>query len=150
NIGALNITGRLEDFLWLSSLTNLRSLGMSGMNNVVGDLSALTFLTALRALQSLTISEVSWTGELPVLLGTLTSLTYLDLGGLQTSQFPRWAMDLTALQYLDAFHASNLRTGVVPQDLSRLNQLQHFDATGNGLVGTLPEYWTSLEHLTFL
>ncbi|CAI7921762.1 unnamed protein product, partial [Closterium sp. NIES-53] len=96
------------------------------------------------------ISDVSWTGELPVLLGTLTSLTYLDLRFLQTSQFPRWAMDLTALQYLDAAHGSDLRTGVVPQDLSCLNQLRHFDASGNGLVGTLPEYWSSLKHLTFL
>ncbi|GJP30361.1 hypothetical protein CLOM_g792 [Closterium sp. NIES-68] len=150
NIGAQNITGRVEDLLWISSLTNLHTLSLAGMYNVVGDFSALTFLTALKAMQRLSITHLFWTGELPVLLGTLTTLTYLDLSSLQTAQFPRWAMDLTALRHLDAGHWNDLRSGVVPQDLSRLNRLEHFDASGNGLVGTLPEYWTSLEHLTFL
>ncbi|GJP30355.1 hypothetical protein CLOM_g788 [Closterium sp. NIES-68] len=59
-------------------------------------------------------------------------------------------MDLTSLRYLDVAHLADYRSGVVPQDLSRLTQLQHFDATGNGLVGVLPEYWSSLNHLTFL
>ncbi|GJP71416.1 hypothetical protein CLOP_g2246 [Closterium sp. NIES-67] len=99
---------------------------------------------------SSTISAVDWNGELPVAFGTLTSLTYLDLHFLLSSQFPRWVMDLTSLRYLDVAHRSVYRSGVVPQDLSRLTQLQHFDATGNGLVGVLPEYWTSLNHLTFL
>ncbi|CAI5505208.1 unnamed protein product, partial [Closterium sp. Naga37s-1] len=53
NIGALNITGRLEDLSWISSLTNLRSLGLSYMSSVEGDLSSLNFLTALGSMQSL-------------------------------------------------------------------------------------------------
>ncbi|GJP37159.1 hypothetical protein CLOM_g21598 [Closterium sp. NIES-68] len=150
NIGAENITGRVEDLSWLSSLTNLHTLEMDFMLGVNGDLSALTFLTALKAMQSLTISNVVWTGELPALLGSLTSLTYLDLSGISTSQFPRWVMELTALQYLNVVHRRDYRSGVVPQDLSRLSKLQYFDASGNGLVGALPEYWTSLNHLTYL
>ncbi|GJP59831.1 hypothetical protein CLOP_g15315 [Closterium sp. NIES-67] len=150
NIGASNITGRVEDLSWASGLTNLHTLVMGRMLGVTGDFSALTFLTSLHAMQSLTITDVSWTGELPVLLGTLTSLTYLDLDGLPTTQFPRWVTDLPALRYLDVGHSHNYRSGVVPQDLSRLSQLQHFDASGNGLVGALPDYWTALNHLTFL
>ncbi|GJP49852.1 hypothetical protein CLOM_g9010 [Closterium sp. NIES-68] len=59
-------------------------------------------------------------------------------------------MDLTGLRHLDVSHVADYRSGVVPQDLSRLAQLQHFDAMGNGLVGALPDYWSSLNHLTFL
>ncbi|CAI5533807.1 unnamed protein product [Closterium sp. Naga37s-1] len=150
NIGAMNITGRVEDLSWLSSLTNLRSLVLNRMLSVEGDLSSLTFLTGLKAMQSFTIAANYWTGELPVLLGSLTSLTYLDVSGLASAQFPRWVMDLTSLRYLDVSHDSNYRTGVVPQDLYRLSQLEYFDASGNGLVGSLPEYWTALNHLTFL
>ncbi|CAI5481827.1 unnamed protein product [Closterium sp. Yama58-4] len=151
NIGGTGFTGRLEDLSWLSNLTNLRSLMMDYMRSISGDLSSLTFLTALRALQQFTIaSDTHWTGELPVSLGTLTSLTHLDLSRIATAQFPRWVMDLTALRFLDVTHDVDYRSGVVPQDLSRLSQLQHFDATGNGLVGALPEYWTTLNHLTFL
>ncbi|CAI5481851.1 unnamed protein product, partial [Closterium sp. Yama58-4] len=150
NIGAEKITGRLEDFSWISSLTNLRFLELSYMLSLDGDLSSLTYLTALRSIQSLTISASFWTGELPVLLGSITSLTYLDVSGLASAQFPRWVMDLTALRYLDVSHDSNYRTGVVPQDLYRLSLLEYFDASGNGLVGALPEYWTALNHLTYL
>ncbi|CAI7901231.1 unnamed protein product, partial [Closterium sp. NIES-54] len=150
-IGAINITGRLEDLSWLSSLTNLRSLSLNYMLGVQGDLSSLTFLTALRSMQALAVGgNGQWTGELPVLLGSLTSLNFLDLSGLASTQFPRWVMDLTALRFLDVSHYMDYRSGVVPQDLYRLSQLEHFDASGNGLVGSLPEYWTALNHLTLL
>ncbi|CAI5527164.1 unnamed protein product [Closterium sp. Naga37s-1] len=150
NIGAENITGRVEDLSWISSLTNLHSLVMYGMYRVEGDLSTLTFLTALTAMQSLTIARVPWAGELPALLGTLTALTHLDVSGLLTTVFPRWSLDLTNLRFLDAAHYAKLRTGVMPQDLSRLAHLEHFDASGNGPSGALPDYWTSLKHLTYL
>ncbi|CAI5930726.1 unnamed protein product [Closterium sp. NIES-64] len=151
NIGAMSIIGRLQDLSWLSSLTNLRSLVLDRMASVEGDLSSFTFLTALTNMQSLSMgTNGHWTGDLPVLLGSLTSLTYLDLSGLASAQFPRWVMDLTALRFLDVTHDNDYRTGVVPQDLYRLRQLEHFDASGNGLVGSLPEYWTALNHLTFL
>ncbi|CAI5960540.1 unnamed protein product, partial [Closterium sp. NIES-65] len=150
DIGAENITGRVEDFSWISSLTNLNTLAIHSMFSVEGDLSTLTFLTALTAMQSLTIASVPWAGELPAILGTLTTLTHLDVSWLRATQFPRWAMDLTNLRFLAAAHANKLRSGVVPQDLSRLAQLEHFDASGNGLSGALPNYWTSLKHLTYL
>ncbi|CAI5505055.1 unnamed protein product [Closterium sp. Naga37s-1] len=150
NIGAENITGRVENMSWISSLTNLHTLVMYRMLSVEGDLSALTFLTALTAMQSLTIARAPWAGELPALLGTLTALTHLDVSGLRTTVFPRWSLDLTNLRFLDAAHYAKLRTGVMPQDLSRLVHLEHFDASGNGLGGALPDYWTSLKHLTYL
>ncbi|CAI5469260.1 unnamed protein product, partial [Closterium sp. Yama58-4] len=123
---------------------------MYNMFSVEGDLSTLTFLTALTAMQSLTIARVPWGGELPALLGTLTALTHLDVSGLRTTVFPRWSLELTNLRYLDAAHYAKLRTGVMPQDLSRLAHLEHFDASGNGLSGAIPDYWTSLKHLTYL
>ncbi|CAI5962333.1 unnamed protein product, partial [Closterium sp. NIES-64] len=50
----------------------------------------------------------------------------------------------------DVTHEANLRTGAVPQDLSRLSHLEFFMAKGNGLVGFLPESWGSLTNLTML
>ncbi|GJP37626.1 hypothetical protein CLOM_g22068, partial [Closterium sp. NIES-68] len=121
-----NLTGVMSQYTWLSLLTNLHTLDITSAHDISGDLSTMS------------------------LFSTLGSLRRLDLSFLRFRQLPFWLTALSELRYLDVAHEANLRTGAVPQDLSRLSHLEYFKAYGNGLLGFLPESWGSLTNLTML
>ena len=75
-------------------------------------------------------------GTLPAALGSLTSLTTLDLSD---NQLSGTIPDLTALTQLQTLNLSaNQLSGTIP-DLSTLTQLQILNLSDNRLTGTIPD-----------
>ncbi|GJP37634.1 hypothetical protein CLOM_g22073 [Closterium sp. NIES-68] len=147
---AYNLMGDFTSFSSLSSISSLQQLELKSLHNVTGQLQDMTFLTLLSNLRHLEFADMRVEGELPATLILLDKLTFLDLSYLYFNNVPLWLASFTNLRHLILPDMRNLRSGPVPQDLSRLVHLEEFVATGNGLVGFLPDSWASLTALTSL
>ncbi|KAK4770826.1 hypothetical protein SAY87_031358 [Trapa incisa] len=88
-------------------------------------------------------------GELPKMLGNITSLTYLCLEANQFSgTIPPELGNLTNLQIL--MLSSNNLTGSLPISLAGLTNLTDFRINDNNFNGTIPTFITNWKHLTRL
>ncbi|CAI5534953.1 unnamed protein product, partial [Closterium sp. Naga37s-1] len=118
------LTGTLDGLAWLSSLTNLQTLGLEYLAAFTGDLSSLHILSHLKDLQQLKIiSLTNATGEIPREIRYLTALTALDLSYLRALEFPDWVTHLSNLQYLNANTDDERRQGLLKDDISELTAL---------------------------
>ncbi|CAI5473744.1 unnamed protein product [Closterium sp. Yama58-4] len=147
---AWDLMGSFTSFSSLSRLSLLQHLELLSFHNMTGRIQDMTFLTSLPKLRHLQFADMHVEGELPPELVLLDKLTYLDLSYLYFNDVPLWLGTFTNLRSLFIPDARNMRSGAVPQDLSRLSHLVEFAAGGNGLVGFLPESWASLTALTLL
>ncbi|CAI5517119.1 unnamed protein product [Closterium sp. Naga37s-1] len=149
-IKAVDLIDSFASFSSLSRLSLLQHLELVSLHNMTGRLEDMTFLTSLPKLRHLHFGDMNVEGELPPELILLDKLTYLDLSYLYFNDVPLWLGTFTNLRTLAISDTRNMRSGAVPQDLSRLSHLVEFKAGGNGLVGFLPDSWASLTALTLL
>ena len=89
-------------------------------------------------------------GQLPPEIGLLTSLTKLDLRGLQhvTGPLPPEMGNLTALRIL--WVQGSRFTGNIPKELGNLTNLEDLRITGNHMTGVIPLELGNLQSLTSL
>lgn len=100
-------------------------------------------------LKSISLLANRLSGEIPKVLGNITSLTYLNL---EANQFIGKVPDeLGKLYNLGTLIlSSNRLTGVLPAALARLGNLTDFRINDNNLVGAIPGYiqnWQQLDRL---
>ena len=100
-------------------------------------------------LRTLDLSWNDWSGPIPAELGSLTSLTHLnlDLVGL-TGPVPTWIRDLTNLTFLNL--GGNRLSGPIPAWIGDLANLTQLWLGGNGVSGPIPSELGDLSSLTHL
>ena len=104
-------------------------------------------LTKLRWLNLARNSDL--TGDLPAEMAQLTELEGLALGeNDHTGPVPSWLGDLTKLHELGLGH--NQLTGTIPIELRQLTGLEVLYLGGNGLIGSVPDWLGEFESLNYL
>ena len=89
------------------------------------------------------------TGEIPVEIGNLTNLTYLNLRYNQlTGEIPSEIGNLMNLTYLDLY--SNQLTGEIPSSIGNLINLTNLSLSHNQLTGEIPSSMGDLTNLIYL
>ena len=97
----------------------------------------------------LVLGDNGLTGEIPIELGSLVRLDFLDLfGNALTGSIPAELGDLVNLHdlYLDA----NALTGSIPAELGNLVNLHYLYLAGNALTGSIPAELGNLVNLRWL
>ncbi|GKV31128.1 hypothetical protein SLEP1_g39863 [Rubroshorea leprosula] len=183
--GALKVD---DDIQWISHLSAVQKLGMSGVNlshassnlfQVFGMLSSLSWLslsdcglknshltshshllnlTFLENIQHLDISRNSFHGSIPIFLQNMTSLTFLDMSGVNLSLAPSNLFQvlgmLPSLSWLSlsdcSLKNSHLPSHSNPLNFTFLENIQHFDISHNSFHGPVPIFLQNMTSLTVL
>ncbi|XP_059432067.1 probable LRR receptor-like serine/threonine-protein kinase At5g10290 [Corylus avellana] len=96
-----------------------------------------------------TLSSMGFNGTLSPDIGTIKSLSFLDLSGNHiTGKIPKEFGNLASLGTLDL--ANNNLTGEIPSSLGKLKRLQYLTLSQNKLTGTIPKSLSSLPKLKIL
>ncbi|CAI5944090.1 unnamed protein product, partial [Closterium sp. NIES-64] len=148
-IKAVDLIDSFASFSSLSRLSLLQHLELVSLHNMTGSLEDMTFLTSLPKLRHLHFGDMNVEGELPPELILLDKLTYLDLSYLYFNDVPLWLGTFTNLRTLAISDTRNMRSGAVPQDLSRLSHLVELDLSINQMSGSLPTSFSpALQYLS--
>ena len=115
-------------------------------NNLTGGIPDLTHLTNL---QRLYVHDNNLGGTIPATLGTMTSLTHLQLKGAGlTGPIPPGLGSLTNLEWLSVYN--NDLSGEIPSELGDLSNLFRLYLHSNNLTSTVPLALGNLSNLTNL
>ncbi|KAK3411614.1 hypothetical protein EUGRSUZ_I00356 [Eucalyptus grandis] len=129
---------RLENHLWLSTLSNLKYLDMSyvSLQNPKGWLSLIHMLSSLEFLIWRGCHLEDSSTSLPV---NFTSLRFLDLSqNSMNSSIPPWFQNFSKLEHLDL--SNNDLQGMFPTVVLENNQgLRFLDVSSNGMEGEIPK-----------
>ncbi|CAL4979957.1 unnamed protein product [Urochloa decumbens] len=129
-------------------LKNLRMLDFS-MNNMSGPVP--TQIATLSSLERLFLHDNKFSGILPNSFGNLTSLQYIGLSYNQfSSVVPSSIFHLDNLVLLDLSHNSITGALPIPDDVSKLAQIDQIDLSFNHLFGNIPNSFGQLQMLTYL
>ncbi|GLU00025.1 hypothetical protein SLE2022_174210 [Rubroshorea leprosula] len=177
-----------DDIKWISRLSSLQQLDMSGVNlshassnllQVLGMLSSLSWLslsdcslknshipsrnhplnfTFLGNIRHFDISWNSFHGPLPIFLQNMTSLTFLDMSGvnlnLASSNLFQVLGMLPSLSWLSlsscSLENSHLPSSSHPLNFTFLGNIQHFDLSLNFLQGPISIFLQNMTSLIFL
>jgi len=94
----------------------------------------------------LNLSNNQLSGTIPVALGNMPNLMYLLLGGNQlTGTIPAALVNLANLELISL--SSNQLSGTIPVELGNLTKLIHLDLSHNLLEGGIPASFTNLTNL---
>ncbi|CAN4094577.1 unnamed protein product [Withania somnifera] len=133
-----NLRGGTESFFLLP---NLEQLKLSGNDLLKG---VLPKIHPSNTLLELDISYKGISGELPDLIGTLSSLNYLNLYGCDFSgPIPDSIGNLTQIR--EFLLSRNHFTGHIPSTISKLKQL-----SSNSFEGDIPDVFSNLQGLRYL
>ncbi|KMS99194.1 hypothetical protein BVRB_2g047090 [Beta vulgaris subsp. vulgaris] len=127
---------------WFSSLSNLSILSMSN-NHLKGPFPSS--IGKISKLNTLALSNNKISGDLPD-LSNLSGLKVLDLSWNEfDSKLPKFpdGLFITLLN-------NNSFTGEIPEEVKKLNHLQHLDLSLNHLHGRLPTILFSLPKIGYL
>ncbi|XP_059308116.1 receptor-like protein 6 [Lycium ferocissimum] len=139
-----NLQGVLTESFFL--LPNLEKLILR-INDLVE--RVLPKIHPSNTLLELDISFTGICGELPDSIGTLRSLSHLNLGGCDLSgSIPDSIGNLTEIRELN-FRGTNF-TGHIPSTISKLRQLTFLDLSSNFLEGEIPNVFSNLQELVEL
>ncbi|GLT25413.1 hypothetical protein SLA2020_005440 [Shorea laevis] len=147
-----NPSGEVYACSWSGVKCNKNSTIVIGLNlsmmNLSGLLSGRQF-SVFSELVDLNISYNSFSGQLPVEIFNLTSLTSLDISRNNFSgHFPGGVSGLQNLVVLDAF--SNSFSGPLPVEISMLEHLKVLNLAGSYFDGPIPSEYGSFKSLEFL
>ncbi|MCD7463657.1 hypothetical protein HAX54_051098 [Datura stramonium] len=136
-----NLRGVLPERLFL--LPNLERLKL-GRNDLIK--GVLPKLHPSSTLLELDISNTGISGELPDSIGTLSSLSHLNLYGCDFSgPIPDSIGNLTQIRELDL--GDNRFTGRIPSTISKLKRLTLLYLSHNSIGGEIPDIFSNLQEL---
>ncbi|GLT51973.1 hypothetical protein SLA2020_253420 [Shorea laevis] len=177
-----------DDIQWISHLSSLQQLDMSGVNlshassnlfQVLGMLSSLSWLslsdcslknshlpshnhllnfTLLGNIQHLDMSYNSFHGPIPIFLQNMTSLTFLDMSGvnlsLTSSNLFQVLGMLSSLSWLSLSSCSlkncHLPSYNRPFNFTLLGNIKHLDLSANFFQGPIPIFLQNMTSLKLL
>ncbi|CAL4948893.1 unnamed protein product [Urochloa decumbens] len=144
----------VSDLTWLPHLSSLKSLDMSYMdlisardwvrkllnleqNNINGDMMGRLPQCSWSKLRELRLQGANLTGQLPVWIGNLTSLSYLDISqNMLIGSVPCGIGNMRSLSILDL--SKNMLGGSLPSGIGNMRSLSYLDLSQNMLVGSVP------------
>ncbi|KAK4771898.1 hypothetical protein SAY86_013673 [Trapa natans] len=134
------LNGTLPD--GLDSLSNLTDISLKN-NRLVGQFPQS--VSRISTLATISLSKNKLSGKLPD-LGGLAVLHVLDLiGNHFNSNLPIFPKGMVSLLL-----SQNLFSGIIPEQLAELNQLQHLDVSFNLLTGTPAPEIFSLPNISYI
>ncbi|KAG6515148.1 hypothetical protein ZIOFF_025533 [Zingiber officinale] len=152
-----NLMGKIS--MSLGDLCNLEVLGLS-QNNIGGKLTnlldGLSKCPQGSKLQSLNIYDNKLTGQIPLSLGNLCNLEYLDLsenniGGELTNLLDGLSKCPQGSKLLHLYINGNKFSGSIPSCLGQLAQLHSLDISWNSLEGNMTDaHFSRLTNLWIL
>jgi len=123
----------------LKNLCNLQLLYLEE-NNINGDILGRLPQCSWSKLRELHLRSATLTGELPVWIGNLTSLTYLDISqNMVVGSVPFGIANMRSLSFLDL--SQNMLIGEVPNGIGSLSNLSYLSLGLNNFSGVLSEYY---------
>lgn len=149
SLQVLDVTGNSNVQLSFAGIDSDRVAGVTKLYFADTNTDSLEGITNFSNLKALGAGGTGLTGEFPLNVLELTSLSTLDLShNLLTGTIPEDIDSLTNL--CDLFLSHNLLTGTLPESLGNLQHLAQFAIQFNGLGGSLPLELTQLPGLTLL
>jgi len=175
-LGGNQLTGDSQDkeFSFLSSLSNCRFLERLSISNNPLDITLPYSIGNFSStLNTIVLSQSKIKGHIPMSIGSLKGLTWLDLGNNNlTGNIPSTIGGLEGLQRLylggnkiegsiqedicqlknlgELYLSNNAISGSIPNCISNLNRLQSLYLSSNRLESPIPLDLWSLENLLFL
>ncbi|XP_028799929.1 receptor-like protein 34 [Neltuma alba] len=130
-----------------SSLLDLKHLNYLDLSsNDFGGMQIPGFLGSMTSLTYLNLSNAGFAGSIPLQFWNLSDLIYLDLGGnVLEGSIPHQIGKLSNLQYLGL--GENEFNGSIPRQIGNLSNLQYLDLRYNQFGGSIPHQIGNLSNL---
>ncbi|XP_028205254.1 receptor-like protein EIX2 isoform X2 [Glycine soja] len=136
----------------LADLKHLNYLDLSA-NEFLGEgMSIPSFLGTMTSLTHLDLSHNGFNGKIPPQIGNLSNLVYLDLSYVVANgRVPSQIGNLSKLRYLDLSDNDLLGEGMaIPSFLCAMTSLTHLDLSDTGFMGKIPSQIGNLSNLLYL
>ncbi|CAL4955654.1 unnamed protein product [Urochloa decumbens] len=134
--------------LTLKNLCNLQLLNLE-QNNINGDMIGRLPQCSWSKLRELHLQGANLTGQLPVWIGNLTSLSYLDISqNMLIGSVPSGIGNMRSLGFLDL--SQNMLGGSLPSGIGNMRSLSYLDLSQNMLVGSVPSGIGNMTNLSVL
>ncbi|XP_028799935.1 receptor-like protein 53 [Neltuma alba] len=133
-----------------SSLLDLKHLNYLDLSsNNFGGMQIPGFLGSMTSLTYLNLSNARFAGSIPLQFWNLSNLIYLDLGGnYLEGSIPHQIGNLSKLICLNL--SSNVLEGSIPHQIGKLSNLQYLGLGGNEFNGSIPCQIGKLSNLQYL
>ncbi|XP_027922966.1 receptor-like protein EIX1 [Vigna unguiculata] len=128
--------GSHENVDWLSSLSKLRYLDLSNTWSFERSMPIPSFVGTITTLIHLDLSNSGFMGNIPLQIGNLSNLAYLDLSGAANGTLPSQIGNLSNLLYLDLRSGDSIDKSLFIGNvdwLSSLTKLEYLDLGGANL-----------------
>ncbi|KHN11185.1 LRR receptor-like serine/threonine-protein kinase GSO1 [Glycine soja] len=136
----------------LADLKHLNYLDLSGNEFLGKGMSIPSFLGTMTSLTHLDLSLTGFYGKIPPQIGNLSNLVYLDLRYVVANgTVPSQIGNLSKLRYLDLSCNEFLGEGMsIPSFLCAMTSLTHLDLTYTRFMGKIPSQIGNLSNLLYL